>query len=88
MQYQGMDNLGNVCAVGALSVAEGEVMAAHPWFDPSTLKVMPLAALTEATSEFGDYRHVPSFNDDPKTTKQDVLNCFDKAIASLEEKGL
>lgn len=82
------DGYGNVCAVGAITRAEARASEANPLIRSSLYPNYPYHALLGAVKEFGDYASIPSFNDDPLTTKADVLNAFDKAIITLEEKGL
>jgi hypothetical protein len=81
------DEWGNHCAVGAIALAEAEATCCNPGI-MDTLTVYPYIALLDVVKGFGDYSGVPEFNDDPGVAKQDVLNAFDKAIISLEEKGL
>lgn len=85
-QNVGTDTSGNMCALGAISWAEVAAMKQDPRVR-SKLVTFPTDALMLVVREFG-YESVVGFNDDPATTQQDVLNAFDKAICSLEEKGL
>lgn len=78
------DQFGGVCA--AIAVREAERHAAVMGTNQHHLSVY--TALTQQLGEFGYYDSIFQFNDHPATTKQDVLNLFDKAILSLQEKGL
>jgi hypothetical protein len=75
-----VDYHGNVCAVGALETALGveKVPRQHTMCCVTTREAR--AALRNALPA----RHVgiPWFNDDPHTTKADVLALFDRAIAA------
>lgn len=86
-KHRANDGLGNVCAVGAVSYAEAQAQEVEPRIRDA-LSVFPYTALMDAVQEFGPYASVPTFNDDPLTTKEDVLAAFDKAINGLTEKGL
>lgn len=71
---------GSVCAVGAI--------------ERVALRTMDVVAAARAQAEvdrlareiYGDSR-VQEFNDRYSTSKQDVLDLFDKAIIGLEERG-
>lgn len=75
---KGRDEYGNVCVMGAICRAEAEMGAFNTGY----------AVLRDQLKEFGYPPNLVLFNDAPETTKQDVLNLFDKAILSLEERGL
>lgn len=64
------------CALGALAkVAE----ANHGRFENNLIYSMTLDYLSKQL----DWRPITDFNDDPKTTHQDILSLFDKAIQEL-----
>lgn len=72
-----VDYGGNVCALGAIETALGaskytHTLVAH--YDTSGARL----ALTKALP--AGYSSVPQFNDDPHTTKADVLALFSRAI--------
>lgn len=73
---------GSICAMGAVCLAAGMQIGS------------PTSVLVEWDRHQEMYdelkKHVPegffdvaAYNDDPATTKQDVLNLFDKALAEL-----
>ncbi len=74
---------GNVCAIGALERVAMKNMA----IGQAGLVQQELDAKAHEMSN-GEFDRVQSFNDDRNTTKQDVLNLFDKVTIGLEEKGL
>jgi hypothetical protein len=73
-----VDHYGNVCALGAVETALGRPKTQRR----NTTIIMgdAFAALTLALCR--GYSSVPGFNDDPQTTKADVLALFDRAIAA------
>jgi len=79
------DEHGNLCAMAAVSAAV--LYAKQLGVETHTVFPHPSDALSEKVKEFGSYETVVQFNDDPRTSKQDVLNLFDKAILGLQEKG-
>lgn len=83
-QRVGADEHGNLCAVAAVGVAESAAIG----LGVSPTIPYPVDALYEKLKEFGSYQTLVEFNDDPHTSKQDVLNLFDKTILGLQEKGL
>lgn len=86
-QHMGRDRNGNYCALGALRLAEDRaLLAGHD----GSLYGGRFACeyLDDHLPEFGQYESIVAFNDNPFTKQQDVLNLFDKAIASAQEKGL
>lgn len=83
-----VDHEGNVCMLGAMDRAatrKGGVSIYAPAY------VSAFRTLHEKVAEFWngpmDLDGIPGFNDDPKTTKQDVLDVFTKARLGLEERG-
>lgn len=83
---------GNVCALGAVHRACGHRFDQHGY--PVTESDGPLsecsiacAALRAHLGEFGDFVFIEDFNDDEGIVQQDVLNLFDKAIGTLQERG-
>jgi hypothetical protein len=78
-QYTFSDSDGHVCAAAALGRAmPAGQLAAY---------IHARDAVIRAAKEQG-FGSLIGFNDCPTTTKQDVLDLFDKVIISLEEKGL
>lgn len=80
------DGNGSYCSIGALSKAlqsSPQVLEGERYREAYMYLNNHLPALG-----FDNGQDVVDFNDDPATTQQDVLNLFDKAIASAEEKGL
>ncbi len=64
------------CAIGALAkVAE----ANHGRFENNLVYTMALDHLSKQL----EWRPITDFNDDPKTTHQDILSLFDKAIQAI-----
>lgn len=77
------DELGNVCAVGAVNIAcEGHL---HVRSKPTSRRDEALRALIRHLP--GSWQEVYRYNDDPSTTHQDILNLFDKALADLGGLG-
>lgn len=85
------DGKGNYCAIGAcMKAAEVGLMT------PEVFQKLPrksgyrgaTAALSDKLFEMTGEGELSEYNDDPKVTKQDMLDLFDKTIAGLEEKGL
>lgn len=73
-------NAGNVCAVGAIervAMRHQDIRAA----------ARAQAEVNRLAEEIHGASYVQHFNDQLGTTKQDVLNLFDKAISGLEERG-
>lgn len=67
------DGNGSYCILGAVGVAtKNESFATSRYYDA-------VCELRLQMPEVG----LPDFNDDPSTTKEDVLGLFDKAIAEL-----
>lgn len=66
-----------VCAVGALNIACNGSAAGIPLDDWERRDAAAALLRQHLTQE------IAYFNDDPETTKQDVLNLFDKALADL-----
>lgn len=82
MQGKLTDYNGNVCAMGAVSIAAGMrigSMVSHT-MEWDRHQAQYEALMKQIPEGFFD---VAAFNDDPATTKQDVLNLFDKALAEL-----
>jgi sugar phosphate isomerase/epimerase len=69
---------GNVCALGAIETARG--VPKLPRRNTTIIMGDAVDALERALP--AGYRSVPVFNDDPHTTKADVLALFDRAIAA------
>lgn len=85
-QHKYEDDDGNVCAIGALRrVAPNELGGyqgrGQAYFDACK-------ALNAKSYEMFGICDVSLLNDQNMTTKQDMLDIFDKTIAGLEEKGL
>lgn len=78
-QNVGRDQLGNVCAVGALGDEIQDRFGV-----PNDVLRWDLIDHLRAT--LGG--PIVEFNDKPETTKQDVLNLFEKTALRLEEYGL
>jgi hypothetical protein len=75
-------NEGTVCAIGAV---ERVAMRNMAFAQAGVVQ----AALDEKAAEiFGKPCLVQEFNDYMRTTKQDMLDLFDKTVIGLEEKGL
>jgi hypothetical protein len=75
-----VNNAGHVCAVGAIervAMRHQDIVAA----------AKAQAEINRLTAEIYGYNMVQSFNDRYNTSKQDVLNLFDKCIIGLEERG-
>jgi hypothetical protein len=72
-----VDSRGNVCAMGALETALGV-----PKLQRRNTKSIPGIALRYALARElpAGYPNVPVFNDDPHTTKADVIELFTRAI--------
>lgn len=73
-------NAGNVCAVGALervAMRHQDIVAA----------AKAQAELNRLSAEIYDATCVQYLNDRNRTSKQDMLDLFDKAIIGLEERG-
>lgn len=78
------DGAGNVCAVGAIN---------RVTFGCAALGIIPRGApqrLSRRNVAYDALRakvpsdiSVPEYNDDPATTRQEILNLFDKALADL-----
>jgi len=71
---------GHVCAVGAI-----ERVALRHLDIQAAAKAQ--AEINRLAAEIHNVDYVQSFNDRYGTSKQDVLNLFDKAIIGLEERG-
>jgi hypothetical protein len=71
-----VDHRGNVCAFGAVETALGVSKARRR--NVEIIMGNPSDALWTALP--AGYATVPRFNDDPHTTKADVLALFDRAI--------
>jgi hypothetical protein len=71
-------NGGNVCAIGALYRAAGADFAMPSPDDLETVK----ALRRSLQAALGTGQLVPAFNDHPSTTKADVIQLFDRAIAA------
>jgi hypothetical protein len=71
-----VDHRGNVCALAAVETALGRPKTQRR--NTTILMGAPFAALTRALR--GGYSNVPGFNDDPHTTKADVIELFTRAI--------
>ncbi len=70
---------GDVCLAGAVAEVTGVY----------SLKTRVLRHLLETlTGSTAGHRYLVSFNDHPNTTKQDVLDLFEKTAIRLEESGL
>jgi hypothetical protein len=70
------------CAVGALSLAIGRLPAGDGRRRESYLR--DVAELVESHIPHDAESHRLSiYNDDPRTTHQDILNVFDKTLADL-----
>lgn len=80
------DHLGNVCAVGAISrvAAQANPQGLDAFVETCAAGNAAAAALDKVVQELGG-NTIMEFND--TSTKEDVLNAFDKAIAQLEERG-
>jgi hypothetical protein len=82
------DQEGNFCTYGAVFQAEGVTWHTMTGIQGVYPVISPHAAveanhyLRDLVQKMG-YKDVPTFNDDPNTTHQDVLNFFDKALAEL-----
>lgn len=68
--YQGPNN--TFCALGA--IGSSDISDALPTVKGALHEALPCG-----------HRLISSFNDDPETTKDDVLALFDRAIARCEE---
>ena len=81
--YQGgyEDGYGGVCALGAIRRVVAKTI--HPFLCYQDAH-FPLA---EKLQEIYGFDSISQFNDEPTTTKQDVLDLFDKTIIGLEEVG-
>jgi hypothetical protein len=71
---------GRYCALGALNKAAGmrpmgDYAKRPPWYEEAR----------NALQEASGCHHIPRFNDDPKTKKQDVLDLFCRAAARCKE---
>ena len=82
-----VDHEGNVCMLGAL-----DRTAKHYGLSVTMMTYNnAFRTLREKVEEFWegpmDIDGIPGFNDDPSTTKQDVLDVFTKARLGLEERG-
>lgn len=81
------DGLGSYCVAGAINLAAGEmrdlngaiVYAPH---NMATKKLALIARLTACDHLPQPFESLQIFNDDPDTTKADVLAVLEKAIAS------
>lgn len=85
------DGRGNYCAIGAcMKAAEVGLMTPEVYDAPPHESGYrgAVSALTDKVFEMTGEGLLSEYNDDPKTTKQDMLDLFDKTIAGLEEKGL
>ncbi len=76
---------GKVCAVGAINMADH----GYPEWIFSPMWTNSEQDVTEARIELD--KHTPSgyivgYNNEELTTKQDVLDVYDKTIAAMEEK--
>lgn len=80
------DHVGNVCAVGAINrvANEAKPQGLDAFVNTCTAGNSAAAALEKVVQELGGHG-IMGFND--SSTKQDVLNAFDKAIGQLEERG-
>jgi hypothetical protein len=87
------DNVGNVCAVGALRratmghIQEGSVAVFNKARTALNVKATEMKADVGMVDGFGPNIAVESFNDFGGTTKDDMLALFDKTIIGLEEVG-
>lgn len=87
------DELANGWTQGTYATSQGSVCAVGA-IERAALRNMDIVAAGKAQQEinrltqeiYGDSR-VQVFNDRPGTTKQDVLDLFDKCIIGLEERG-
>lgn len=80
------DDMGNVCSVGAINrvAKQAQPQGLDAFVDICTSGTNATAALDHVVRELGS-SSIMSFND--RSSKLDVLNAFDKAIAQLEERG-
>jgi hypothetical protein len=74
-----VDDSGNVCMGGALANTMITELDNRVYYAAKF-------ALMNKVRELG-WQYITLMNDDPLTTKQDVLNVMEKAALSLEEKG-
>jgi sugar phosphate isomerase/epimerase len=74
-----VDHHGNVCAVGAIDTALGVPKVTRTY---AIGGVATRAARTALRDALPAVLNVPHFNDDPQTTKADVIALFDRAIAA------
>jgi hypothetical protein len=93
----------NVCLEGAINWAANGSPYSHSWYPDRTSAPLndkrSLAALevkrtiegillVDRKVEFeSDAKYIPRFNDDPDTTKSDVVTLVDEALKILKEKA-
>ena len=78
------DQYGNVCAKGAL---QRVCVGWTGWGCANTMYLEAVDLLNDAIPETYPVRLVAAYNDDPSTTKADVLALFDRAANRLVPVG-
>lgn len=81
------DGKGNYCAVGAMNmVLHGT--AAWAWVDDGGFRRRRDQMMDAVNAQIPSHLVIADYNDARSTTKQDVLDVFDKAIANLGGVGM
>lgn len=79
------DNSGAACASGAIFIESGAIGISFDAQNPFFMYIKAYCELQNQISP-GMYTDIPTYNDFELRTKQDILNMYDGAIATVEAR--
>jgi len=89
-QGREVDHLGHVCAVGALRRTTLRSLSLSFAVDQPKVHAYVLQIHNSKIMELmgiGDYSSIPSWNDGPRRTREEVIDAFTRAAKTLRDQG-